>query len=216
MRRLLAKLRDDRGFSLVELSVAMILSAMVSASLVAVFYSFSQNSSDANERAELQSSAREMIAEITVQLRQAIRVDLNGELVESLDGDRLVFYTTNYETLQPERVVYQRTECLEGVCELWMDRYPMVSTDGITTTFATESIESSFLFGGLLNDQPLFEGFDWMGDPEVHTPVSSCSSTGTECQFPLVGITVRAKPLGGTAGSASVITLHEEVRMRNA
>lgn len=216
MRRLRARLRDDRGFSVVELSVAMILSAMISASLVAVFYSFSQNSSDANQRADTQARAREMIAEITVQLRQAVRADLNGDVVESLDADRLVFYSTNYETLEPERLVYERTECSEGTCELWLHRYPMVSTDGITVSFATESLESSFLFAGLLNDQPLFQGLEWVGNPAALSSVSECSTAGPECGFPIVGITVRAKPLGGTSGSQSVITLHEEVRMRNA
>ena len=102
------------------------------------------------QRAPMQADAREMIAEITVQLRQAITADLNGELVESLSGDRLVFYTTNYDTLAPERVEYERVDCVEGLCELWVYRYAMVSSDGIAYTFAAEPFESSFLFGGVL------------------------------------------------------------------
>jgi Tfp pilus assembly protein PilV len=215
MRRLLARLRDDRGFSVVELSVAMLLSSLVCASLVAVFFAFSQNSSDATQRARMQADARAMIAEIAVQLRQAIKADLNGELVESLSGDRIVFYTTNYDTLAPERVAYERVECVAGLCELWVHRYAMVSSDGIAYTFADEPFESSFLFAGVLSDQPIFSGIDWTGDPAVRTSVSSC--TGTECTFPIVGITVRVRPLGSTSpGAAAPLTLHEAVRMRNA
>jgi hypothetical protein len=214
--RLARRLREDRGFSVVELSVAMILSAMVSASLVAVFYSFSQNSSDATERALMQADAREMIAEITVQLRQAITADLNGELVESLTGDRIVFYTTNYDTLAPERVEYERVDCVEGLCELWVHRYAMVASDGIAYTFAAEPFESSFLFAGVLGDQPVFQGVDWVGDPAARSTISSCSYTGTECTFPIVAITIRVRPLTVTAGASAPLTLHEEVRMRNA
>jgi prepilin-type N-terminal cleavage/methylation domain-containing protein len=214
MRRLRHRLGEERGFSVIELSVAMILSSLVSASLVAVFYAFSQNSSDATQRAEMQADARSMIAEISVQLRQAIKADLNGELVESLNGDHIVFYTTNYDTLAPERVEYQRTDCIEGMCELWVHRYAMVSFDGVAYTFATEPFESSFLFAGVLADQPVFEGLDWVGDPAVLTSVASCS--GAACGFSVIGITVRVRPVTATPGAAAPLTLHEEVRMRNA
>lgn len=213
--RLLRRLRDDRGFSLIELSVAMILSSMIAASMMAVFYSFSQNSGDLASRSNVQAAARAVIAEQVVEIRQAIRADLNGEPIEALDASRLAFYTQNYETGEIERVVYERTDCIEGKCELWVYRYRLLETDGITSTFSTEPYEASFLMGNVMSDQSLFVGIEYSGDPLVRTERTACGSGGVRCDFSVVGITLRARPYPTSGGAAVPLELHEEVRIRS-
>jgi prepilin-type N-terminal cleavage/methylation domain-containing protein len=214
--RLRTRLSAEDGFSLIELSVAMILSSMIAASLIAVFYSFSQNSGDLAARSNVQADARGVIAEQVVEIRQAIRADLNGDAVESLTAGSLVFYTQNYETGQIERVAYERRECVEGECELWVYRYGFESSDGITTTFYSTPYESSFLMGSVLSDQPIFVGVEYLGDPLAKIETTACDGSSTPCDFTVVGITLRARPHPTTGGSMTPVELHEEVRVRSA
>jgi prepilin-type N-terminal cleavage/methylation domain-containing protein len=214
--RLRTRLSQDDGFSLIELSVAMILSSMIAASLIAVFYSFSQNSGDLAARSNVQADARAVISEQVVEIRQAIRADLNGDAVESLAAGRLAFYTQNYETGEIERVIYERRECVEGECEMWVYRYGLESTDGITTTFYTTPYEASFLMGSVLSDQPVFVGVEYLGDPLTKVETTACDGASTPCDFPVVSITLRARPHPTTGGATKPVELHEEVRVRSA
>jgi len=213
---LLRRLREDSGFSLIELSTAMILSGLIAASLIAVFAAMSRNSGDLTAKASTQFDARSVIGEQVVQIRQAIKADRNGDPVESLTADRLVFYTQNYETGEIERIVYERKECAEGECELWVERYAFDSTDGITTTFESTPFETSFLMGNVMNDQPLFVGLEYAGDPLVEVQTSACDGGSVECDFPVIGITLRARPDPTTVGASTPVELREEVRIRSA
>ena len=214
--RLRTRLSQDHGFTLIELSVGMILSSMIAASLIAVFYSFSQNSGDLTARTNVQSDARAVVTEQVVEIRQAIRADLNGDAVESLSAGRLAFYTQNYETGEIERVVYERRECVEGECEMWVYRYRFESSDGISATFYTAPYETSFLMGNVLSDQPIFVGIEYVGDPLAKVETVACDGASTPCDFPVVGITLRARPHPTTGGAMRPVELHEEVRVRSA
>lgn len=216
MRRVLRRLiREEHGFSLVELSAAMILSGLIAASLISVFYAMSQNSGDLSTKANVQATARGVVAEQVVEIRQAIKADLNGVPVEELDANTLIFYTQNYVTAEIERTIYERTECVEGRCELWVHRYAFDSTDGITTTFQDVPYESSFLMGNVMNDQPMFVGVEYVGDPLVRTETTTCDTPGT-CDFPIIAITLRARPAPTTSGASTPVELREEVRIRSA
>lgn len=192
----------------------MILSSLIAASLISVFNSFSQNTSDLSAKSNVQAASRAVIAEQVVELRQAIKADLNGEPIEALSADRLAFYTQNYENGEIERVVYERKECSEGECELWVYKYAFDETDGITTTFEMAPYESSFLMGSVMSDQPLFVGIEYLGDPLVRTETTSCGS-GTACDFPVVAIRLRARPSPVSGGASTPVELHEEVRIRS-
>jgi prepilin-type N-terminal cleavage/methylation domain-containing protein len=215
MRLLRSRLKSDSGFSLIELSVAMILSSMISASLIAVFYSFSQNSGDLAAKSNVQQSARAVISAQVIEIRQAIRADLNGEAVEAISADRLAFYTQNYVSGEIERIVYERTDCAEGECELWVYRYSMLSTDGIQTTFNTVPYDASFLMGNVLNDKPMFFGIRYVGDPLTKVETPSCDGASIDCDFPVIGITLRARPYPTSGGASTPVELHEEVRIRS-
>ena len=216
IRRLQARLGEDSGFSLIEVSVSMVLSSMIAGSLVVVFYGLAQNTGDLSGRGEVQADSRAVIASQVVEIRQAIRADINGEAIEALDPGRLAFYTQNYVSEEIERVVYERKECVEGECELWVYKYALDEiTDGIATFEATP-YASNFLMGKVLSDQPLFVGIDLSGDPLVKSEISTCDGGATKCNFTVVGITLRARPYPTTGGALTPIELHEEVRIRSA
>lgn len=215
IRRLGARLDDDSGFSLVEISVAMVLSGLLVSALVGLFFGFSQNTSDLSARAEVQADARAVISSQVVEIRQAIRADLNGEAIEALDAGRLAFYTQNYVSGEIERVVYERKDCVEGECELSVYKYALDETvNGVSTFLATPYV-SSFLMGKVLDDQPLFVGVEYSGDPFTKTEIESCDGGATKCNFTVVGITLRARPYPTSAGALTPIELHEEVRVRS-
>ena len=97
-----------------------------------------------------------------------------------------------------------------------MYRYAFLSSDGITTTFETAPFESSFLMGRILNDRPMFAGVTYAGDPLVRTEIAFCEAGTIECDFPVVAITLRARPDPTSVGAATPLELHEEVRIRSA
>ena len=216
IRRLRARLHGDSGFSLVEVSVAMVLSSMIAGSLVAVFYGLSQNTGDLSGRSEVQADSRSVIASQVVEIRQAIPADLNGEAIEALDPSRLAFYTQNYVSEEIERVVYERKECIEGECELWVYKYALDQMVDGNATFEAMPYASNFLMGKVLSDQPLFVGIEISGDPLVKSEISTCDGGATKCNFSVVGITLRARPYPTTGGALTPIELHEEVRVRSA
>jgi prepilin-type N-terminal cleavage/methylation domain-containing protein len=216
IRRLQTRLGDDSGFSLIEVSVALLLSSMIAGSLVAVFYALSQNVGDLSGRGEVQAASRLVIASQVVEIRQAVRADLNGEAIEALDPGRLAFYTQNYVSEEIERVIYERKECVEGECELWVYKYAVVEVVNGVATFESTPYASNFLMGKVLSDQPLFVGLEISGDPLVKTEISTCDGSATKCNFSVVGITLRARPYPTTGGALTPIELHEEVRVRSA
>ena len=212
-RRRLVHASGDAGFSLVEVSVAMILSAMVAASLAGVMYSLSQNASDAGRNADLQRTGRLVMAELMMDLRQAESITFNGDPIESLTADRIVFYSDRAEAEGPERIVYERTSCVSGLCRLRVTRYQAVAGSGPEWAFVTTAFEDQFVMERVRNDQALFRGAAWTGTPAAKTYVSACSGS---CPFPLVAIRLRGLPEGTSAGAARTFEITEEVELRNA
>jgi len=209
------RIREEGGFTLVEMSVALILSAMVVGTFVSVFFSFSQNAGDTTAKAEHQEMSRQIVASLVVDLRQAVRAEANGYPIESLAPDRLVFYTISRDATEPVRVIYERIGCVEGECTLQVSRFAAVGFEDGDYEFSGAAFEQHALMRGVLADQPLFGGFDWVGDPKVKTTIVSCGS-GADCDFPLVSIALRARPFGTSAGARTTLEIREEVRLRNA
>lgn len=206
----------DRGFTLTELSVSMMVSALVLASMASVVYAFSKAAHDSGRNADLQREVRATVAEMVVELRQAEAVRANGSPIESLGSGRIAFYTDREETEGPERVVYERRDCVDGVCELWVSRYPAVAGSGPSWEFAAIPMEDSILIHRLMEAPALFRGLEWAGDPLARSYVASCDeSSGPSCDFPLVAIVVQARPVGTTDAGDTLFEVVEEVRLRN-
>lgn len=210
-----SRLGDESGFSLVELMVSLILSGMIAMSLIAVFSSLSQNSADLTANAAAQSDAREIVADMVVEIRQASPPHPNLQAIEELTADRLAFSTSRYDGDGLIRVVYERSGCVEALCELYVYRYPSVGVHQDEIIFASEPTESSLLLGQVMNDQPLFTGIAYVGDPLVRTETSSCRQQSAPCLFPVVAVTLRARPVNTSAGGMRPVELREEVRLRN-
>ena len=210
-------LRRDDGFTLVEVSVALVVSAMVSATIVSVLMAMSQNAGDQARSADVQRHLRSVTAELVVELRQAERVRANDDPVAEIGPGVLEIFTDRGETEGPELVRYQRTSCSGGLCELWVTRYPAIAGTGPDWTFSSTALESTLLVENLLDDEPTFAGAQWSGDPITKVAVTACdASAGDECGFPIVTFTLRASTERTSAGGARTVEIREEVRIRNA
>ena len=208
-------LRDEGGFTLIEMSVGLILSSMIVASVVGVFYAFSQNASDSTKQAELQRTLRSVASEIVLDLRQAEAVRGNGDAVETMADGHLVLYTDRAETPGPERVRYERIACDDGNCELWVRRYAAVTGSGPDWDFAVTPFQERFLVGMVRGDAAVFTGYEWTGDPKVKTALSACGGGGQpDCDMPLVQVRLRAMPINPGPSTLPFEVL-EEVRLRN-
>ena len=213
--RLAARLRDDRGFSLIELSVALVLSSMVVGTFVTMFFSFSQNAADVTGKADHQEEAREVIVAMVVELRQAIPPGPNDDPISVLNADAITFFTTEIGSTAPIKVVYQRTNCVAGECELYVTRYPSTGMAAGAYVFSTNPSEHTLLLDGVLSDQPLFAGMRWAGNPKTLNTIASCNGTSTSCAFPLVSVTLRSRPSNTSEGARAPFEVREEVRLRN-
>lgn len=212
-RRRCPHLSRQGGFSVVEILVALVLSAVVAASMAGVIYSLGQNAGDAGRNADLQRTGRLLLAGMVIDLRQAQAVSPNGYPIESLTADRIVFYSDRAQAEGPERIVYERTACAAGLCDLRVTRYPAVPGSGPEWSFGTAPFQDQVVMTRVRNDQPLFRGATWTGTPVTKTYVSGCSGT---CSFPLVAIWLRALPQLTSAGAAQTLEITEEVELRNA
>jgi hypothetical protein len=148
-----------------------------------------------------------------IDLRQAQAVSPNGDPIESLSADRIVFYSDRNEAEGPERIVYERTACAAGLCELRVTRYAAVAGSGPEWGFATTPFEEQVVMERVRNDQPLFRGATWTGTPVTKNYVSACSGT---CSFSLVAIRLQALPELTSVGAAQTLEITDEVELRNA
>lgn len=204
--------RGEQGFTVVEMSIAVALCALLAATLMGILAGLGRNAGDAGRNADLQQAGRLIVAEMVMDLRQAQPAAENGYPVESLSADRVVFYSDRASYPGPERIVYERAACSGGLCELRVTRYAAVAGSGPNWTFQTTPFENQVLLERVLNDQPLFRGASWSGSPSVKAYVSSCTSA---CSFSLVAIRLRAVPDRTSPGAAGAFEITDEVGFRN-
>lgn len=209
--------RSEAGFTLVEMSVSVILSALILGAVVSVMYSVSQNVNDSGRHADLQSAVRNVVVEMVVELRQAESPTTTGTPVERVSADRIVFYTDRAESEGPEKVVYERKDCSAGRCTLWMTRYAAEPGSGPDWDFLSVPMEEAPLLEGVESTPAVFGVVEWVGDPATKSTVPACGGTGEpDCDFPLVAVTIRAVPTVVSAGAETAFEISEEVRLRNA
>jgi type II secretory pathway pseudopilin PulG len=208
--------RDEHGFTMVELSVALMLTVLILSALFGVFYAFSQNAADQGRQAALQRESREAMAEMVTWLRQSVGKAPGEHPVESLTADRIVFYSDVDERDGPERVVVERTDCSDGFCQLNTIKYGAVAGSGPEWTFEAQPLAEVFMLARVHDDVPLFQGVTWVGDPKVKAHVAACGGTQPRCRFPIVAITLRAEPTGTSEGARLTFEMREEVTLRNA
>ncbi len=208
--------RSEQGFTMVELSVALMLTVLILSALFGVFYAFSQNAADQSRQAALQRDSREVMGELVTWLRQSVGAAPGEHPVESLTADRVVFYSDVDEREGPERVVVERTDCSGGYCQLTAAKYAAVADSGPAWEFAADPFAEEFLLARVHDDVPLFRGVTWVGDPKAKSYVSACGGGQPRCRAPIVAITLRAEPTGTSEGGRLTFEIREEVTLRNA
>lgn len=207
---------DESGMSLVEVSIAGGLMMIVFGAFFTFFMAFNNDVLRQEQRATTMSELRPALAEMVIELRQAIDPLSDGVLVESLDSAwptaGVTFYTNMHQdTPGPERVRYYLDNCVGSVCELWRDVsvadsgppwvYGSIGTsERVVTRLRTDATD------------PLFQGVSWQGGAEAVT--TDCDTT-TVCEFEVIRIRITVDT-GAVTDPSSQISIQEEVRFRNA
>lgn len=209
--------REESGFTVVEMAIGLLVTAMVMATLVTVFHSFSQNAADATRTAELNQTLRSIASTMVLDLRQAEAPHPDGEPIESLSPTRIVFFTDRLESEGPERVVYEQMSCGDEGCSLRVQRYAALPGTGPSWEFSDTPFQDGVIVERVQLEEPLFVGYEWVGNPTVRTAVTECGDAGQpECDFPLVAIRLVALPDLVSEGAENPVEIVEEVTLRNA
>jgi type II secretory pathway pseudopilin PulG len=209
--------REDSAFTVVEMAIGLAITAVVMATLVAVFHSFSQNAADATRTAELNQTLRGIASQMVLDLRQAEAPRPDGEPIESLSPTRIVFVTDRDESEGPERVVYEEVSCGADGCALRVQRYAAVAGTGPSWEFSDTPYQDGVVVEKVQLEEPLFVGYDWVGSPAVKTAVTECGGASEpDCDFPLVAIRLVALPDLVSEGAENPVEIVEEVTLRNA
>jgi hypothetical protein len=203
----------EGGFTIIELSMAAFLSSIVLGAVVLIFNSVSQGAHDAGLRADLQTQAREVVTDLTAELRAAVPARPGAAAVESLTGSTLVFYTDRYGFAGPEKMSYERISCVGGYCALRVRRYAAVATSGPNWTYQAVPFSDVVLLDRVVGSNALFYGVKWGGTPLARTTVASCGGS-TACNFPMVAVDLKASP-AGVATIDGPFGVFVEVNLRN-
>lgn len=109
MRRALRRLRDDRGMSLVELTVSMVFLGVIGAGFAMTFSSTIRQQNQATEQATTQTEVRQALDRMTRELRQAyVDGPGSGWPIETATGSQITFTTPDRSsTFKLLRVSYR-------------------------------------------------------------------------------------------------------------
>ena len=211
---MLTALRSDRGFTIIEASVAMVIMGVLLAAVYSVIIRIDQEAADQVALGDTQRALRDAAHDIDVELRQANADVNNGNQVQELSWDEIKFlsYLNANSDLQLHRYWLQG-DCNSG-CDLVKAVYariPASNPPAYQTTPVFTSVQATGLLASPAN--PAFVGQVWSGATLVDIP--SCDESGaTRCDFSLVEIKLKADP--ETAGLVAEVEITEQVRIRNA
>ncbi len=231
MKRILAfPEHRDEGFTVVEMVIATAIISLALASIFTVVTGLMTDLARQSALAQVQRDARPMLESLVVELRQAsapLSIP-SSRPIESVAWNRLVFYSDRLQPHPaPEKYVYELINCSNGAqggtCDLRETIYT-ADTSSVPPdyTFDDDVIYRQYVaLEGVLADPyvslgPAFRAVEWVGDPATRTEVVSCESSAesTRCNAPLIIVDLRVA-YSSTVG-LNPLTLHEEVRLRNA
>lgn len=210
---MLSRLRDERGFSLVELVVAVGVFGMFLASAYAIIFGFMKDVDHTGRLAETIRETRPVMRSLVIELRQAVPPSAaNGSRpVSLLAWDQVTFFSDRFPIDgDPERYAYSLTSCVATRCRL-----DVAVTQPDAATAPEYTYTGTPLARTVLTDvqasaaAPLFEGRTSAG-----VKVPSCSTSAT-CSFPLVVVDLQ-RLSGAGNGPWKPLQILEQVRFRNA
>ena len=209
-------LKDESGISLAEVLLASAMASIIATAFLVIFSGFSRNVSLEEERAAALTDVQAGMADLTAELRQAVRLTADGPIVEVLEASgataELVFHSDRAEDAAgPERYRYFLTGCTVTHCSLSRE---IKVADSATPpwTYTGAGTTRVVLNDVLRGPGTLFVGADWTTGSEVLT--TSCDLT-SPCVFDLIKIDVRIDPDPNIAAEEA-LSIHHEVRLRNA
>ena len=209
--------RQDSGFTLVEAMVAAMITTLVSAVFYTVFFSFSDDVLRQEQRARALEGLRPAIAELIIELRQAVDLDDDTAIVGSLDADwadlDIVFYSDRFvDTDGPERFRYYLASCAASLCDLVREVTAADVGSGPAWTYSATP-RTELILENVLTDGPerLFSGVSWRGGTESQTMECGLAPV---CTFEILRIRLRVDPFPDMNEPA--VEIREDVRFRNA
>ena len=212
--------RDERGFTLIELNVATLISGIILAAAVALVVVILRDTSYVEARTQAQSEVNVAFERLVVELREAETADLGGWYVNTevreMTATKLVFTSDVASGFDgPELLTYEVTNCSAGECELVRTVVGRGGfTGGIADYAGGTTLQTTVVVNNVIPTTPttpLFEGIDWTGG--IRTETASCdSATASPCQFDAVDIDIQ---VGLRASSRPPQRFEEYVRIRN-
>jgi prepilin-type N-terminal cleavage/methylation domain-containing protein len=228
MRRLLSAFKiDQRGLTLTELAVTVMVMGIALASLTSLLMGFFNNVETQLALSDAEREVRPVIRELVVEIRQAVPPSEAATAlpVLEMDWNKITFYSDRLPLDGvPEKHTYELTNCTDGanggMCDLQktvitadVSSVPPLFTYADNTLERQEIILTDVLADPYLSGGPLFHGVKWTGNPVTRTEVASCSAV-TKCRIPLIVIDLRVNP--SVKENPGDYEIHEEVRLRNA
>ena len=228
MTRLGYRLRDrrERGFSTLELSMTIAIMTMVLTAFYGAYNGFLRDVAFAEQLAEVERRSRPAINELTIELRQATAPNsaAAGQPVEVLSEDQIVFYSDRSNVDGPERITYERANCVDSVCELvktiifadGASRYPDFTYDvaggpDVTQVVLERITEDVVLF---LGRQLTSAG---VVDRSTCDRYDSLGLGASTCAFDQVVVSLAVVPRAAdTSVAPRNFEVVEEVQLRNA
>ena len=207
---------DESGMTLTEVLLASAMASLIATAFLVIFSGFSRNVSLEEERAAALSDVQSAAADLTGELRQAVRLSGDAPIIEVLESAgaaaELIFYSDRADDAPgPERYRYLLTDCTATHCTLTRQ---VTVADAATPpwTFTSTPTSNPVVEDVMLGGDPVFRGADWATGSEIFT--TSCDLSAP-CEFALVQIVLRVDPDPNIAAEEPLLVRHE-VRLRNA
>jgi len=198
--------------------------AMVIAAFYGAYNGFLRDVAFAERLGDIERESRPAFNSLVIEIRQATppNSQANGQAIEFMTADQIVFYADRRSVNGPERFDYQRTNCVDGLCDLVLSMR-FAEAGSAYPNFTYDLTGAGDLEFTVVQRVPsttrLFQGIQLAGATEVL--VDDCDRLDTlalgavPCRFDRVSLTLEVAPRGaGVLPSNYVVT--EEVQLRNS
>lgn len=211
------------GFSVIELSMTVAILGIVMAAFFVTYNGFLRDVAFAERLGDIERETRPVLNGLAIELRQATAPNpaAHGQAVEFLSADKIVFYADRRDQNGPEQFTYERTNCVDGLCDLEMS-FRFADSSSEYPSFTHSTVGDPDFTVTLLRRVPesvkLFQGVRLEGTTEVL--VDTCDRLNTlgvgaaDCSFDTIVITIEVAPKGAGVRPSNYV-VSEVVHLRN-